>query len=478
MSESNPIFSYTKRDYEGSRQEGIAKIPILSKGAWTDLNATDPGIIIMDYVHALVDMINFYQDHQALESFITTAKERKNIFRLAKQLSYKVRSAKGATTEVTFTSREVYEYSIKIDRHTTVSTPEGITYLTDKVAYLAPGETSVIIPCTQGSSYIMEYTGTGVSRFSSVENAENQSITLTTPNIDIDTILIKDNSGRTWSAIDYIVFSTSTDRVYQVDLNPDDTVTIKFGDGERGVVPKETDKLIIEYVANDAENGKVGANTLTVLNDSIYDKYGHLVDFIVYNLHSSVGGSTSQSSSEITELAPGAIKAQNRAVTLSDFENLAKLVDGVADAKAYDINVAPDICLFHEVKVVIIPKIGEDSLESLRNNVYKYLYQRMIPPTNLQVLTPSKVLVDIKVVVKQIDQNVEGGLDYQIREVVQNYFNNRSNAIGEDFYPSDLMQEIASIGEVRYIVSMSPTNPVSIQKLSVASLGNLTIEIQ
>ena len=33
----NPIFSYTRRDYEGSRQEGLAKIPILSKGNWTDL---------------------------------------------------------------------------------------------------------------------------------------------------------------------------------------------------------------------------------------------------------------------------------------------------------------------------------------------------------------------------------------------------------------------------------------------------------
>ena len=99
---SNDIFSYTNRSLENSRQEGLRKIPIISRGDWTDLNATDPGMIILDYVHALVDMINFYQDHQALETFISTAKERKNIFRLAKQLSYKIRSSKGSTVDLEF----------------------------------------------------------------------------------------------------------------------------------------------------------------------------------------------------------------------------------------------------------------------------------------------------------------------------------------------------------------------------------------
>ena len=68
---SNPIFSYTKRDYEGARQEGLAQIPILSNGVWTDLNASDPGIILLDYVHGLVDMIQYYQDHQALETIVS-----------------------------------------------------------------------------------------------------------------------------------------------------------------------------------------------------------------------------------------------------------------------------------------------------------------------------------------------------------------------------------------------------------------------
>ena len=476
----NPIFSYTRRDYESSRQEGLAQIPTLSKGSWTDLNATDPGIIILDYVHALVDMINYYQDHQALESFIVTAKERSNIFRLAKQLSYKVRSAKGATTEVTFTSPLVYNHSIKIPQYTTLSTNSGITFLTTKTAYLEPGSNQVTVPCVQGTLNILDYQGTGVSRFSDLEDANNQSIRITNDNIDIDSIHIVDNSGNTWTPLDYIVFSTSTDRVYQADLEADDSVVIRFGDGERGFIPRETDTLTITYINNLAEEGRVGANTIVNIVDHIHDIYGNFIEFFVTNRESSSGGASSQSSRDITELAPGVIKAQNRAVTLTDFESLAKMVAGVADAKAYDINVAPDLCLFHEVKVVIVPESGTSSNATLRESVYNYLYQRMIPPTNLQVLSPSEVPIDIEIVVKQMEYKnaTEGAVDYTIREVVEEYFNERMSAVGQDFYPSDLGARITAIGDVQYLISITPSTPVEISKLSLAVLGNLTVTVQ
>jgi len=243
MSE-NPIFSYTRRDYEGSRREGLAKIPIISKGHWTDLNATDPGIIILDYVHALVDMMNYYQDHQALEAFITTAKERENIFRLAKQLSYKILSAKGATCDVVFTSSMIYNHTIRIPKYTKISTMSGITYLTMQDAYLSAGETRVTVPCIQGKLMTVTYTGTGISRLSPVAGAANQSIRLVDYNIDLDSIQITDNLNRLWSPVEYITFSTELDRVYQVELNPDDTVSIKFGDGERGIIPRSLISLL------------------------------------------------------------------------------------------------------------------------------------------------------------------------------------------------------------------------------------------
>ena len=472
----NPIFSYTKRDYESSRKEGLARIPILSNGHWTDLNATDPGVIILDYLHAIVDMMNFYQDHQAGEAFISTAKERANIFRIAKQLSYSIRSAKGATCEVVFTSYFTYDHPIKIPKYTTISTHSGISYLTTKDAYLSANTTTVRVPCTQGTLAQLVYRGTGISRFSNIPGASNQYVNISVGNIDIDSIRIKDDLGREWTPVDYTVFSSSKDRAYQVELNPDDSVTIKFGDGERGILPSETDVLTIEYIVTQAENGRVEANSLVNLESYITDA-GKYVEFTVSNPQASAGGSSSQSSREIKELAPGAIKSQNRAVTLSDFENLAKMVAGVAEAKAYDINTNPDL-QYHEVLVLIVPDaLNINSVDVLKESVIEYLSHRMIPPTNLQVITPVYEPINISITVQKMTGDV-GSLEYDIYTRIEEYFRNRIGAIGEAFYPSEIISLVATTPNVRYVVDMTPNTPVQISSTSIATLGEVTITVQ
>lgn len=473
----NTVFSYTRRDYEGSRQEGLAKVPLLSQGTWTDLNATDPGVVILDYVHALADMIQYYQDHQALEAFLSTAKERSSIFRLAEALGYKVPSAKGAKVDVTFASELVYDYPVKIPKYTSLSTKTGIKYLTSEDTYMKAGSTSVVVPCIQGEIGTTNYTGTGLSRFSAAEGATNQYVILPDKNIDADTITIVDNSGRTWISTDNIVFSTSVDRFFEVSLLPDNTIRIQFGDGQRSIFPEATDILMITYVNTLADKGRVGANTIVTINEPIYDSYGNPTKFIVTNLRPSVGGSVPQSSEDIKRLAPGVIKSQGRAVTRSDFESLAKTVDGVSQAIAYDINVAPDLCLHHEVKVVIVPDALVEAPESLKTAVYNYLLPRTVPPTNLHVLLPGVVPVDIVLEVKLLDNLVEGGVDYEIRTVIDQYFRSRKEAFGEKFYATELIPIIKSVPGVRYVVSITPNESADVPLLSTVKLGSLTISL-
>jgi len=475
---NNPIFSFTRRDYEGLRVEGLSKIPIRSKGIWTDLNATDPGIILLDYVHALVDMIQFYQDHQALEAFISTAKERENLFRLAKQLSYKVRSSKGSLATVKFTSKSAYSYAIKIPRYTKLTSKNNIPYLTIEDTYLAPNTTMVDVKCMQGEVRSTVYHGTAITRYSDVENAVNQSITLTDKNIDTTTIEIKDNNNQVWNQLEYIIFSDSNTKAYEVVLNHDDTVTINFGDGERGIAPSIADTLIISYVVNLASEGRVGVGDLSKLSSPIYDKRGNIVEFTLYNINISSGGIESESSSEIRYRAPGIIKSQDRAVTINDYKYLAESIDGVSHAVVYDINNAPDLCLHHEVKVIIVPDNIVSDEETLIQVVYNYLYQRMIPPTNLQAIVPAKIPINIHVRVKVMSNLPEGGIDYSIRESLYKFFNNRKSNIGESIYPSEISSVITNVAGVRYIISMTPTDVVHMSSLSIATLGDVIIEIE
>lgn len=474
----NQIFSYTKRDYEGARKEGLAKIPILSSGLWTDLNATDPGIILLDYVHALVDMVQYYQDHNALEVFLSTAKERKNIFRIVKQLSYKVRSAKGAKLDVKFYVKELYDKPIRIPKYTSIQTSEGVEYLTTRESYINANEISTIVPCVQGTIKRMNYQGTGISKYTdSFGISEDQTVLLAEQNVDIDSISINDSTGRIWNAVDHIVFSESDDRVYQKDLNPDGTILITFGDGERGKLLTDTDVLVIEYIASLAEEGRVGIGAVNELNDDLYDIAGNQISVYVTNPEPSTGGSGPQSEEDIKAIAPGVIKAQDRAVTLGDFEALARQVEGVSSAIAYDINRAPDLCLYHEVKVLVVPE-DNYSTESLVQTVYDYLYSRMIPPTNLSVMAPSELIVDIEITVVRDKLYLEGGLQYSIQEVIESYFYDKSKSVGSSFTPNELISRISNVAGVRYVESISPNQELTTNTLSVLKLGNIQINVK
>ena len=164
-------------------------------------------------------------------------------------------------------------------------------------------------------------------------------------------------------------------------------------------------------------------------------------------------------------------------MTLKDFENLAKLVDGVSDAKAYDINIAPDMCLYHEVKVVIVPEKGTAANTALVSNVYNFLYERMIPPTNLQVLAPSDISVDIHVVIARDTNLVEGGIEYSVKNAIEEYFLNRSGAIGQEFNPNELSAIINQVKGVRYVNEITPNKIINVDRLSVIKLGNLNISM-
>lgn len=472
------LFSYTRRDYESLRKEGLAKLPILSNGRLTDLNATDPGVILIDYMHALVDMVQFYQDHQALESFISTARERSNILRLADQLGYRVRSAKGSRVIVRFSLPYLLDVPLMIPKSTKLSTPEGLIFLTLETNYVPANTSYADVECVQGELASDTYEGTGKTKYSPINNGESasdQSFRLSAKNVDTDTIEIVDSSGRVWGKVDTLTFCNSTDRVFRADLQEDGTILLSFGDGQRGVVPAIGDVLLISYRVTEGLKGQIGSGKVTILRDFIFDPDGESVSITVTNLESSTGGSDEESEEEIKKYAPGVIKSQYRAVTVGDFEALASTVEGVSSAVAYDINSAPDICLHHEIKVIIVPKKGMD-VSLLKQRVSDYLKRVMIP-VNLTVISPRVEVVNVNVVCKRNRLYTDGSVEYEVTKKVNEYFETLSSQVNLEYNPNDLLIRLGSIPSILSVSSITPSTPVLVDKLSTINLGTLTVTV-
>lgn len=479
---SDNVFSYTNRDYESTRQESISKIPNMSKGAWTDLNATDPGIIILDLVHALVDMMQYNMDHNAMESFISTAKERKNLFRLANQLGYTINHAKGAEVIATFSVKNGYSSTFIIPKNTVLLAETTnnikIPYLTTEDLYMYAGIKSATVLCRQGTIVEESYYGTGRSSIENSDNGEDQYTILDNLGIDIDSISIEDDKGYSWTRVDNVYLSDPNTRNYSATLTYDGKVRIQFGNDDRGYTPRSMDLLTIRYTYSLGSEGSIAANTLNTIkiNNFITDSGQKVTDLTVTNLENSTTGEDPEDSETIRELAPYIIKSQDRAVTLSDFEYLAKKVSGVKDAKAYDINNAPDSCLYYEVKVLILPE-NKSNIDILKTNVYNYLYERCTPPTVLSIITPSSTDIDITATVVINNNYTDEVINYKIRETLVNYFNNLSNTLGGTINPNTLISLISKIDGVLYVDNFTPSDIIELEDLEIPTLGNINLTL-
>jgi hypothetical protein len=79
---------YTSREYETIRQDLIEYVKRYYPEIFRDFNEASFGALMLDTVAYVGDILSFYLDYQANESFLDTAVEYDNILKLGRQLGY------------------------------------------------------------------------------------------------------------------------------------------------------------------------------------------------------------------------------------------------------------------------------------------------------------------------------------------------------------------------------------------------------
>jgi hypothetical protein len=75
--------TYSSKDYASIRQELLDRVPQLTD-RWTDFNASDLGVVLLELFCGIGDMLAYYLDAQAVEAFLPTARQRQSILNLCK----------------------------------------------------------------------------------------------------------------------------------------------------------------------------------------------------------------------------------------------------------------------------------------------------------------------------------------------------------------------------------------------------------
>jgi hypothetical protein len=86
---TKPVISYTNKDYEKIRAALIDYAKLYYPDVNKNFNKASFGAMVIDMASYVGDMLSFYGDYQANETFIDTAIESRNVLKLAKQAGYK-----------------------------------------------------------------------------------------------------------------------------------------------------------------------------------------------------------------------------------------------------------------------------------------------------------------------------------------------------------------------------------------------------
>jgi hypothetical protein len=276
----------------------------------------------------------------------------------------------------------------------------------------------------------------------------------------------------TWREVSNFYGSSSRDRHYVVDRQKNEVL---FGDGLCGLIPPSlpANLRLTRYRSGGGIAGNQPAQAIKQLVSAV--PYVQKVT----NWVAASGGSDPEQTAATLKRGPRLLRHRGRAVTAEDFEDLAQLASReVARAKCipqFDLVAHPnaDRRMPGFISMVVVPRSDDPKPEpssDLLDRVYSFLESRRMATTDLVVVGPEYVRVDVdaEIVVESLDNASD--VERQVTQAIKSYLHpihGGPNRLGWDFgrLPQRfdlyvLIERIAGVSHIRSLrMSMVPDRP-------------------
>ncbi|MGW2826955.1 baseplate J/gp47 family protein [Streptomyces sp. NPDC001443] len=349
-----PVIDYTARDYESLLQAMREQIP-RKLSQWTDFtDEADFGNVLLQLFAHIGDILSYYQDRVANESFLSTAQTRRSVIDHLRLIGYELATTAPAAALLTLTvpgSVDTVVTVVKGDAFATTSRKDrpgvrfeytGDSPLTIDFGALTADprtgrKTFTGVPVQEGRLIADELLGisdgTPDQRFPLVHpHAVLSRPTAVRPAGD-DVLLLTQLSGTVdeWTRRESLAFSQAGRHDYVIEVDENDRATVVFGDGAFGAVPRQGARITATYRVGGGTAGNVPADAVTTIADA---PQLALLGARVTNPLPATGGAGREDTTHAVRQAPAVFRSLRRAVTAPDFEALALSCKGVGKVRA------------------------------------------------------------------------------------------------------------------------------------------------
>lgn len=409
----------------------------------TDYSEGNILIIILSLFAAIAEVLHYYVDNMARETFLPTARRYDSVVKHGALVDYHARAAIAATVDVIL-SRSITGNSIgaklTIPQGTLFTDSNGNSWLSARDVTWYSNVTTCKVPIIQHERYTASALNNMV-----IPTGDRVILNLgTLPNgkyYEQGSMSLQ-IGGETWVLVDTFAKSKPTDKHFMVSVNESLSPYIMFGDGTFGKKPAAGAKItnVVFYLTNGTQ-GNVKSNTITSVPSVISSS---ITDATVSNAYDSGGGSNYENFTMLKEHIPLSVKTLGVAITKEDFESLAMLVDGVNKAKA-------DYECGRKLTVYISPDGGAVASSELINRVYNLLSQRAPMTTWLKVKSAGKVQIILEMDVTGKKSYKTAEIQTQILTALYNAYSPEQAQIGGSVRLSDIYALIDNLSTVDYL---------------------------
>lgn len=409
----------------------------------TDYSEGNILIIILSLFAAIAEVLHYYVDNMARETFLSTARRYDSVVKHGALVDYHARASIAATVDVIL-SRSITGNSIgaklTIPQGTLFTDSSGNSWLSARDVIWHSNVTTCKVPIIQHERYTASALNNMV-----IPTGDRVILNLgTLPNgkyYEQGSMSLQ-IGGETWVLVDTFAKSKPTDKHFMVSVDESLSPYIMFGDGTFGKKPAAGAKItnVVFYLTNGTQ-GNVKSNTITSVPSVISSS---ITDATVSNAYDAGGGSNYENFTMLKEHIPLSVKTLGVAITKEDFESLAMLVDGVNKAKA-------DYECGRKLTIYISPDGGAVASSELINRVYNLLSQRAPMTTWLKVKSAGKVQIILEMDVTGKKSYKTAEIQTQILTALYNAYSPEQAQIGGSVRVSDIYALIDNLSTVDYL---------------------------
>ena len=455
MSITNPWLTPYQRSYQQIKAKLIDDLKNITdssgKTLVTDYSEGNILIIILSLFSAIAEVLHYYIDNMARETFFSTARRYDSLVKHGELVDYHVRGAVAPTVDVVI-SRPINSSSssgdITISKGTSFTDTSGNTWLVTNNTIWGAGTTSVSVPCSQHKSYTN----------SSVVNMVIPNWKVNPPaRIKVDQSNMGDQhyengtmelriAGTLWTLVETFAFSGKYDTHYRVEIDSNKDLYIVFGDGQYGMIPDPGQKITTcNCYITAGKNGNVEAGSLTTLPSTISQACS---DGSCTNPYAAAGGSDYEDFDMLKEHIPLHTRTLGVAITKYDFINLAKQVSGVN-------KVALEYECGRKLNLYITPDNGTVASSALLQNTYDYIKQRCPITTWLNVKPVGEVSIYLVMEVTGRKNYTKTTIYNQVVNALKETYSVTAAEIGGKVRISDIYALIDNLPGVDYLTITS-----------------------